>query len=174
MWLYPNIERPQYIQLNLHTYTYICVCIHIYIYMYRKWQSTPGLLTGESHEQRSLVGYSPWGCKELDTIEQLHSLTHTYIYTHTHTYIYIHTYIGFLGSSDGKLPAMREDRVQSLGTEDLLKEEIITHFNILMWRTHYEQRSLAGYGSWDQKELDRATWLTLYVHIHRLLWWLSR
>ena len=24
--------------------------------------------------KRSLVGYSPWGCKELDTIERLHSL----------------------------------------------------------------------------------------------------
>ena len=26
-------------------------------------------LTGESHEQRSLVGYSPWGHKESDTTE---------------------------------------------------------------------------------------------------------
>ena len=24
---------------------------------------------GESHGQRSLVGYSPWGCKELDATE---------------------------------------------------------------------------------------------------------
>ena len=30
------------------------------------------LLPGESHGQRSLVGYSPWGPKELDTTEQLH------------------------------------------------------------------------------------------------------
>ena len=28
-------------------------------------------LPGESHGQRSLVGYSPWGCKDSDTIEQL-------------------------------------------------------------------------------------------------------
>ena len=28
---------------------------------------------GESHGQRSLVGYSPWGCKESDTTEQLSS-----------------------------------------------------------------------------------------------------
>ena len=26
-------------------------------------------LPGESHGQRSLVGYSPWGCKELDITE---------------------------------------------------------------------------------------------------------
>ena len=31
-------------------------------------------LPGKSHGQRSLIGYSPWGCKELDTTEQLHSL----------------------------------------------------------------------------------------------------
>ena len=38
----------------------------------RKWQSTPGLLPGKSHGQRSLVVYSPWGRKELDTTERLH------------------------------------------------------------------------------------------------------
>ena len=27
----------------------------------RVWQSTPIFLPGESHGQRSLVGYSPWG-----------------------------------------------------------------------------------------------------------------
>ena len=30
----------------------------------RKWQTTPVLLPGESHGHRSLVGYSPWGCKD--------------------------------------------------------------------------------------------------------------
>ena len=29
----------------------------------------PVFLPGKSHGQRSLVGYSPWGCKESDTIE---------------------------------------------------------------------------------------------------------
>ena len=33
----------------------------------RKWQSTPVFLPGKSHGERSLMGYSPWGCKELDT-----------------------------------------------------------------------------------------------------------
>ena len=32
----------------------------------RAWQPTPVFLPGESHRQRSLVGYSPWGCKESD------------------------------------------------------------------------------------------------------------
>ena len=35
----------------------------------RKWQPTSVFLPGESHGQRSLAGYSPWGCKELDTTE---------------------------------------------------------------------------------------------------------
>ena len=33
----------------------------------RKWQPTSVFLPGESHEQKSLVGYSPWGHKESDT-----------------------------------------------------------------------------------------------------------
>ena len=35
----------------------------------RKWQPTPVFLPGKSHGLRSLVGYSPWGCKESDTTE---------------------------------------------------------------------------------------------------------
>jgi len=38
-------------------------------------------LPGKSHGRRSLIGYSPWGCKESDTTERLHfHLSH-----HTHT-----------------------------------------------------------------------------------------
>ena len=35
----------------------------------RKRQPTPVFLPGKSHGQRSLVDYSPWGCKELDRTE---------------------------------------------------------------------------------------------------------
>jgi len=49
---------------------------------------TPVFLPGEFHGQRSLVGYGPWGCKELDTTEQL-------------------TLWCFLGGSDGKESACR-------------------------------------------------------------------
>ena len=37
----------------------------------KKWQPTPVFLPGKFHGQRSLVGYSPQGRKELDTTEQL-------------------------------------------------------------------------------------------------------
>ena len=37
----------------------------------RTQQPTPVFLPGESHEQRSLAGYSPWDGKESDTTERL-------------------------------------------------------------------------------------------------------
>ena len=46
----------------------------------RKWQPTPvffleknGHSSGDSNGQRSLVGYSPWGCKELHMTEHAHT-----------------------------------------------------------------------------------------------------
>ena len=38
----------------------------------RQWHPAPVLLPGKSHGWRSLVGCSPWGCKESDTTERLH------------------------------------------------------------------------------------------------------
>jgi len=39
----------------------------------RAWQSTPVFLSGESHVQRNLMGYSSWGRKELYMTEQLNN-----------------------------------------------------------------------------------------------------
>ena len=39
----------------------------------RAWQPTPVFLPGQSHRQKSLVGYSPWGHKESDTTEQTYA-----------------------------------------------------------------------------------------------------
>ena len=39
----------------------------------REWQPTPVFLHGEPHGQRIMVGYSPWGHKELDMTEGLKS-----------------------------------------------------------------------------------------------------
>ena len=41
----------------------------------REWLLTPVFLLGEFHGQRSLAGYSPWGCKELDMLSDQHTLT---------------------------------------------------------------------------------------------------
>ena len=35
----------------------------------KEMATTPIFLPGESHEQRSLMHYSPWGCKESDMAE---------------------------------------------------------------------------------------------------------
>ena len=37
----------------------------------RKWQPTPVFLPGESHGQKSMVGYSPRGCKESTRLRDL-------------------------------------------------------------------------------------------------------
>ena len=47
----------------------------------REWLPTLGFLPGKPHWQRSLVGYHPWGCKELDTTEWL---------THSEEQIWLH------------------------------------------------------------------------------------
>ena len=82
----------------------------------RAWQPTLVFSLGESHGQRSLENYSPWGLKEWDMTETLstaqhsaanpewliikvyiyiytHTCIHIYTYTHTHIYIYTYTYI---------------------------------------------------------------------------------
>ena len=42
----------------------------------RAWQATPVFLPGESHGQKNLAGYSPWGGKESDTTERpIHTQT---------------------------------------------------------------------------------------------------
>ena len=63
-----------------------CQCRRFRFYLWvgkipqrRKWQETPIFLSGKSHRQRSLVGYSPWGCKESAMTEQEHT-THIYVY----------------------------------------------------------------------------------------------
>ena len=60
-----------------HSQTYkssLCIIFYSKVIFYpwrREWQPTPGILPGESYGQRSLTGYSPWSCKELDTTKQL-------------------------------------------------------------------------------------------------------
>ena len=60
LWLYVNVCTQRIIILIVHNY------------QRRQWQPTPVLLPGKSHGPRSLVGCSPWGRKESDTIEWLH------------------------------------------------------------------------------------------------------
>ena len=58
----------------------------------KKWQLTPLFLPGKSHGQRNLSGYSPWGCKESDTIYWLNNNNNICfcICTSTKMRIYVH------------------------------------------------------------------------------------
>ena len=46
----------------------------------RKWQPTLVFLPGKSYGWRSLTGYSPWVCKELDMAKQLHFHLFTFMH----------------------------------------------------------------------------------------------
>ena len=43
--------------------------VFVYLGVEGEWQPTPAFLSGKSHGQRNLAGYSPWGHKESDTTE---------------------------------------------------------------------------------------------------------
>ena len=51
------------------------------------------------------------------------------------------------------LPAVQETWVQSLGWEDPLEEEMVTHSRFLPGESH-GQRSLASYSPWGCKDSD--------------------
>ena len=44
----------------------------------KEWQLIPVFLPGEFHAQRSLAGFSPWGCTELYTTEHAYTLLQKY------------------------------------------------------------------------------------------------
>ena len=110
---------------------------------YRQWEATPVLLPGKSNGRRSLVGFSPWGRKESDTIKRLH----------------FHFSLSCIGGGNGnplqcsclenprdgglaslvaqlvKNPlAMWETWVRALGWEDPLEKEMATHSSTLAWK----------------------------------------
>ena len=75
--------------------------------------------------------------------------------------------LGFPGGSDGKRIRLQcrrpqESSVRSLGQEDPLEKETITHSGILPGEAHGE-RSLAGYCPWGCKESDMTEWLSTHV-----------
>ena len=74
-WKIPWMEEPGRLQsmrsLRVRHNWATSLSLSTFMHWRRKWQPTPVFLPGESHGQRSLVGYSPWDHKELDTTEQL-------------------------------------------------------------------------------------------------------
>ena len=157
----------------------------------RKWKSTPVLLPGKSHGQRSLVGYSPWGPKESDTTEQLNWTEYSIVYMY-HNFLIHSSANGHLGffhvlaivkSSEvdikvhvssvaqmvKRLSTMQETRVRSLGWEDPLEKEMATHSSTIAWKIPWteEPGRLQSMGSQKVRH-DWATSLsfTLYPMIY--------
>ena len=93
----------------------------------RKWQPTPLSLPGKSYGQRrSLVGYSPQGCKELDMTERLHFHFLSYSFTCVFSMVaFAMLQKSWVGEGNGnplqyfawKIPWMEEPgRLQSMGS----------------------------------------------------------
>ena len=88
----------------------------------REWQSTPVFLPGESHGQRSLVGYTVHRfAPSLTWLKQLCISTLTFADSEMALVV-------------KNPPAMQETQVRSLGWEDPLEKRMATHSSILAWR----------------------------------------
>ena len=88
----------------------------------RSWQPTPIFLPGESHGQRSLAGYSPWGHKESDMTEATeHAGTEdTLLSTEVHC---LHYHLLLLpGGTSGKESACRGRRCKRQGLDPCIGE----------------------------------------------------
>ena len=100
----------------------------------------PVFLARESHGQKSLVGYSPWGLKESDTTERL----------------------GFSGGANGKESACQCRRQMRRGFDSWVRK--------IPWSRKWQptpgflpgkfhgQKSLEGYSPWDSKESGLNDW----------------
>ena len=64
---------------------------------------------------------------------------------------------------------MQEARVRSLGQENPLEEDMVTHSSILAWRLHGQ--SLVGYSPWDfrvRHDLVTEQQLHFLVHLNKM------
>ena len=62
-------------------------------------------------------------------------------------------------------PAMWETQIGSLGREDCLEKEMVTHSSILAWKIPWTEES-GGLQSMGPKELDKTEHLTKYIYIY--------
>ena len=59
----------------------------------------------------------------------------------------------------------QEMRVQSLGQEEFLEEDMAAYSSVLSWRKSHGQRSLADYSPRGRTELDTTEQVTFIFHI---------
>ena len=102
------------------------------------------ILAWKIQGQRSLVGYSPLGCKELDTIEAK---------KYRYVYILINKNVGFPGDSVVKNPPVNAEDLSSI--PGLRRSPGGEHDKPLQYsylENSHEQRCLVGHSPWGRKE----------------------
>ena len=113
----------------------------------KKWQPAPVFLSRESHGQRSLGGYSPWGGQELDMTE------HTHAHTQTHTQDWntaVHAW-----HNRKRISSLRVGKGVS---QELMEGKIWSVFNhFLLW-------------SWNQRFVSSSYRFLLPEWTRKLLW----
>ena len=90
----------------------------------RKWQPSPIFLSEKFHGQRSLVGYSPWGCKESEMTEQ--ACTHAWTFQKRNT----HSNAKFAES-------LRKKQLAKLWRKLKIKTVKIFEMPVLISKSHY-------------------------------------
>ena len=79
-WIPPILQSSFFFSLSFPqniAWQWYLIYIPIPYLVWRKaWQPTPVFLPGESHGQRNLVGYSPWGHKSQTQLSNTHTYTH--------------------------------------------------------------------------------------------------
>ena len=122
----------------------------------RSWQPSPVFLPGEFHGQRSLVGYSLWGFKELDVTLWL-----------TYTGCIFYLFPRWFSSKESVCQELQGTWVWSLGQKDPLEKKWQPTPVFLAGESH-EQTSLAGYSPWGCKRVrhglvtEHAQFVTYY------------
>ena len=108
--------------------------------------NTPVFFPGKFHGQKSLVGYSPWGCKESDMTEcSMHTCARAHIHTHTHTHTHTHMRVCMHTRQQKKitLATLRKKVKGSMSKDKKSRSKSIVqarYYNGFAWRHSSEER----------------------------------
>ena len=89
------------------------------------------ILPGKSHGQRSLLGYSPWGCKESDMTERLH---------YSLCWVMRASQVVIVEKNPPANAGDIRDAGLIPGSEDPLEEGMATHSSTLAWRIPWTEK----------------------------------
>ena len=84
------------------------------------------------------MGYSPWGCTELNTIEVAWHACRVPGYSVLQI---LRVCASLVAQTVKRLPTTQETQVRSLGREDPLEKEMATHFSTLAWKISWTAKT---------------------------------